>query len=231
MGLFDFFKRKKEKDKLQSYIEDLQKKIFPGGAAEVAKQVSEIMSLLGNRYSEDDVANLLHYMSTLFMISQDKSAYRIVKTGAMHRPDNVFSEPDATTVYKYVVKQNFIKDFGMFDEFGFAGFYKSLGNIEDGSTTDVIPGAYGEFGLCNTNPVPVRGILANETYLKKLRLASGKDFTWQRIGSTGAPNIKHPIDMYQITTNSGEDICVIYISPYQSTISNKAPKGFFISKE
>lgn len=60
---------------------------------------------------------------------------------------------------------------------------------------------------------------------------SGEGFKWHRIGSSGAPNINGPIDMYQITTNGGTDLCVIYISPYQSIISQKAPKGFFISNE
>lgn len=35
-----------------------------------------------------------------------------------------------------------------------------------------------------------------------------------------------PGDIYSITSMSGERICALYISPYQSTISNTAPKGF-----
>ena len=70
--------------------------------------------------------------------------------------------------------------------------------------------------------------IASEIYLKKLRLENGEEIQWHRIGSTGAENINGPIDMYSIKTLSGKDVCVIYISPYQSTISQKAPKGFLI---
>ena len=230
MGLFDIFKKKRKKDEIKSYVKSIQNDIFPGGKEEVVRHVSELKEILGNKYSVKEIANLLLYMSTLFNIAQDKSACRIV-SGAMRRSNNVFSEQDATTIYKYIVKQSVIKIFGMYNETTFNEFYKTLGNVEGGATTDVIPGAYGEYGLCPTNPVPVRGIPANEAYLRSLRLLSGEGFKWHRIGSTGAPNISDPIDMYQITTNGGTDLCVIYISPYQSIISQKAPKGFFISNE
>lgn len=43
------------------------------------------------------------------------------------------------------------------------------GNINNGCTENEIPNGYGEFGLTKTNPVPVKGILANEAYLSQLR--------------------------------------------------------------
>lgn len=122
----------------------------------------------------------------------------------------------------------FERSFGSDNELAFQEFYKSIGNMDGGVTTDEMPEGFGEFGLCVTNPVPVRGIPANEVYLSRLRLLSGEDFSWKRIGSFGANNIGQPIDGYQITTKSGTDLCVIYISPYQNTISNKAPKGFYL---
>lgn len=116
----------------------------------------------------------------------------------------------------------------MEDDMVFNEFYKSLGNFEGGATTEIIPNAYGEYGLCATNPIPVKGISANEIYLSSLGLLSGESFTWERIGSTSVANIDNPIDMYQIKTSKGKDLCIIYISPYQSIISKKAPKGFYI---
>lgn len=65
-------------------------------------------------------------------------------------------------------------------------------------------------------------------YLRHLRLLSGENFKWERIGSFGAPNIKHPIDGYEIITENGESLCTIYISPYQRVISSQAPKGFYL---
>ena len=47
----------------------------------------------------------------------------------------------------------------------------------------------------------------------------------ERICSVGADNIDHPIDMYRITHQNGEEIATIYISPYQAVNSKKAPRG------
>jgi hypothetical protein len=229
MGFFDIFKKKeKKKNPLEALLEEMQNKMFPGGQAQIEEQVNEVSAKLGNRYDRNKVKGTLLYMSSLMFTSRDKSADRIVRNGALRKPDNVFTEADATTIYRYVALQQFKRAFPSADEQVFQEFYRTLGNFEGGATTDEIPGGYGEFGLCATNPVPVRGIPANEAYLSRLGLLSGEEFTWKRLGSTGAPNISDPIDMYQITTESGVDMCVIYISPYQSVISKKAPRGFYI---
>ena len=75
------------------------------------------------------------------------------------------------------------------------------------------------------------GIAANEAYLNQLELEHGDPIQWRRLGSTMADNINGCIDMYHITTLSGEKVCTLYISPYQNTISGTAPKGFRIKKE
>lgn len=229
MGFFDFFRKKNKKAELEGMMAQLEKQMFPGGHDEMKAQSEELKSLLGNRYDVPTIGGTLCYMTSHMIISREKSADRVVKRGALIRPENIFSESDAMIIYKYVVRKQFSK-LGINDERAFQEFYKSLGNIEGGATTDVIPRGYGEYGLCATNPIPVRGVPANEFYLKKLALISGEQFTWKRIGSTCAENIKDPIDMYQLTTDSGKDLCTIYISPYQSVISNKAPKGFYIRK-
>jgi hypothetical protein len=142
----------------------------------------------------------------------------------MRRPNNAFSKADAMTIYSYVARKRMPESMDSI----FVMMNEMIGNRADGATTDVIPGAYGEYGLCVTNPIPTRGIPANEVYLRKLALLSGKPFHWERIGSFGAPNIKMPIDGYAIISDEGERLCTIYISPYQKVISNKAPKGFYI---
>jgi hypothetical protein len=42
----------------------------------------------------------------------------------------------------------------------------------DGCEEDEIPGAEGEFGLCDTNPVPIFGIFASKIYLARLRIST-----------------------------------------------------------
>ena len=167
-------------------------------------------------------------MTLRFSREGDKSAYAIVDNGQLRRHDNPFNREDAIVLYKYVVRKSVEKNMPNASKEIFDKLYESLGNFEKGATTDIIPGAYGEYGLCVTNPVPTRGIPSNEVYLGKLSLLSDEPFHWRRVGSFGAPNIEHPIDGYEIITNDGNTLCTIYISPYQRIISNTAPKGFYI---
>ena len=201
-----------------------------GGLDEMREQINEAYKLLGHRYKLEQVANALTWMTMRFNRMDDKSAVAMVDEGQMHRPDNPFSKADATRLYRFVVKKTFLKNNPNATDEVVESFYKSLGNNTDGATTDVIPNAYGEYGFDVTNPIPTRGVPANEVYLKKLSLLSNEPFHWERIGSFSAPNIKKPIDGYEIITDDGECLCTLYISPYQSVISNTPPKGFYISK-
>ena len=230
------FNRKKKQNEFEKRVNDLVSTMFAGGTDEIDKQVEELRIELNydyriDNYSSDDIKSTLLYMTTLFTISQDKSAERIVIKGALNRPHNKFSEHDAMVIYRYVIKQHLIKQCGRCDDVVFDSFYKAMGNIEDGCRTDVIPSAIGEYGLCATNPIPVKGIGASQIYLERLVTDTGVEIKWDRIGSTSVKNIDGCIDIYNITSFSGEKICTMYISPYQSIISNTAPKGFKFKEE
>lgn len=197
-----------------------------GGIDKMREQISELDTLLGHKYNIKYVANALTWMTSRYVRSDDKSINALVKEGQMRRHDNKFSYDDAVKIYNFVVKKQALQI-----PDSLSALLNSYGlNNNNGSTTDVIPGAFGEYGYCPTNPIPTKGIPANEIYLRRLALLSGEQFHWKRIGSTGANNIKNPIDMYDIISDTGESLCTIYISPYQNIISNKAPKGFYIDK-
>lgn len=228
MGLLDLFRRKKKLSESESALMDQVAKMLFGGYDAMRAQTMELYELLGKRYPAPTVANNLTWMTSRFHHFEDKSAQGMVIEGQLERPDNTMTEADALMVYKFVVRKSFEKKFPGVPDSVFEEFYKSLGNFDKGATTDVIPGAYGEYGYDLTNPIPTRGVPSNELYLKRLRLLSGESFKWHRIGSFGAPNIEHPIDGYAITLNNGEVLCIIYISHYQRINSNKAPKGFVL---
>jgi len=92
-----------------------------------------------------------------------------------------------------------------------------------------IPDGYGEFGFDVTNPIPVNTIFAERSYLGRLRTKKGLKVEYKRIGSYYAPNIKHPIDGYQISVKK-DYICTFYLSPYCESTSEIAPKGFMLIK-
>lgn len=209
-------------------IFDKMAELFYGGVDKMQEQVGEAYEMLGRRYKQAQVANALTWMTSRFHRMDDKSSVAIVDEGQMCRDNNPFSEEDATKLYRFVVRNAFLRNNPNATDEIIEAFYRSIGNNIDGATTDVIPNAYGEYGFDVTNPIPTRGVPSNEAYLKSLSLLSNESFHWERIGSFTAPNIKNPIDGYKIIADSGEYLCTIYISPYQSVISKTAPKGFYI---
>lgn len=236
MGIFDLFKRKKKTNKFEEIMSAHMERMFPGGLNEIRGQVAELMPLLPTNYSEKDVQGTLLYMTSLLYTSRDRSSHRVVEMGAMNRPDNKFTYDENLIIYTFAATKQLerlipglktmarqMREKVIWDALA------AMGNNPTGCTTDEIPSGYGEFGLCVTNPVPVRGTQANEDYLKSLKHNSGKAIKWTRIGSTGAPNIEHPIDMYDVTDMNGIPLATLYISPYQNTISKKAPRGFICS--
>jgi len=96
---------------------------------------------------------------------------------------------------------------------------------EGGCTTDEMPEGFGEFGLEPTNPIPVNTIQGSILYLGGLRAMDGTRVNNKRLRSLGAQNIQKPIDEYLITHENGDELAIIYISPYQAKNSKKAPRG------
>lgn len=94
-----------------------------------------------------------------------------------------------------------------------------------GCSTDEMPEGIGEFGIVPTNPIPVNTIHGSILYLGGLRAMDGTRVNNKRLRSVSAENIKKPIDEYLITHQNGNELAIIYISPYQARNSRKAPKG------
>lgn len=181
--------------------------------------------MITGSFSSREVAEKLYiYESVLFEVSSDKSKQRIV-AGALRRPDNAATEAEAVFVYDYLMKRYVAKNYGNVNDQIFTQLNESFGNTEIVCQDDVIPGAYGRYGWDITNPIPVRGIPAEPIYLNRLRTKEGRVIKWHRLGSTGAKNIKNPIDIYILSDAEGNDVGTIYVSPYQGVISSTAPEG------
>jgi hypothetical protein len=97
---------------------------------------------------------------------------------------------------------------------------------KDGVDTDDIPKGYGPYGLCETNPIPTRGIPGSNEYLSRLRTKDGHPIESSRIGSTSANDVTSgAIDMYSVTIG-GVSLGKVYLCPYHKRNSGKAPEGF-----
>ena len=101
-----------------------------------------------------------------------------------------------------------------------------------------IPGSYGEFGLVETNPIPLEGVFISYMWTPLLRYSftSNTGFTIylpvksERTGS-GDDQFGGPTDSYELFDIDGGKLATIYINGYQSFTSVKAPKGFFLSTQ
>jgi hypothetical protein len=113
---------------------------------------------------------------------------------------------------------------------GFFEALKLMGELADfGVDADTIPGASGEFGLTETNPIPTRTPLGSEAYLSRLRTEGGDPISWSRQGSTLADDGGMPIDMYSIRSHADEPLTTLFICPYHKRNSRIAPKGFLLA--
>lgn len=96
---------------------------------------------------------------------------------------------------------------------------------EGGCTTDEMSEGIGEFGLEPTNPIPVNTVQGSILYLGGLRAMDNTRVYNKRLGALKVENIQKPIDEYLITHENGDELAIIYISPYQAKNSKKAPRG------
>ncbi len=111
---------------------------------------------------------------------------------------------------------------------------KTLGKI----SKDDIPGSSGEFGLVESNPVPLNTVFASYGWLPLLRypFKTNTGFViylpvkYDRIGSVSS-KFGGSNDIWELFDISGLKLATIYLNGYQSYTSVKAPKGFFLSGE
>jgi hypothetical protein len=105
-----------------------------------------------------------------------------------------------------------------------------LGRVRSG--TDVpydLVNAVGEFG-CETNPIGCASVQACIAYLQQLRTADGP-IKFTRLGCiTNKMTSRYPIDKYVLIGNDGIALKTIYMSGYQRSNSQKAPKGFALAR-
>ena len=97
---------------------------------------------------------------------------------------------------------------------------------ENGYDEDEIPDGKGEFGYSVNNPIPINTILETHSYLSRLRTLDGEKVRYFKLGSTSSQVSLHKVQCYKIKNIKGEDLAVLYISPFQKKTSEKAPKGF-----
>lgn len=227
---FDFLKKifgwknsSSKTSELNSLMNQMMKGIFPNGSDQMERELSELASLLGVPSAK--IRGTFNYAcSRAFIGNCDKEI--LIK--GISRHDDGLSKSQIETFAKFVFAKLLKQRAGLSEGPLLESSLSALGFTSDngGYLYDEIPGGTGEFGLCKNNPIPVNGIMANESYLKSLMTSDGMNISWSRLGSCGADNIDNPVDIYKIKDSSGNERATIYISPYHPSTSHKAPKGY-----
>ena len=90
---------------------------------------------------------------------------------------------------------------------------------------DVIPGGYGPFGRCFTNPIPVNGVTGEVVYLNRLRSKSGAMFLFHRLGSYSSDVCGQKVDLYELVAEDGSEWINLVFNMYHPRRSTKPPEG------
>lgn len=229
MGIFDFFKKKKE-PKIDELVSSIMAQVFPNGKRQIQEIASSLYKDFRGKYPQESLMKSVAYCGSMLITAKDKSAQRIVDMGLLLKPDNKYTREDAITIYKSVVKSFFSTKFNIDNQEAFESFYKSLGNV--GNTVEIenkrIKGAFGTYGVTLTNPVPIKGVQSSYTFLDSLLTNLGEPIQYKRLGSYGSSVTKELIDGYAISTKSGRSLGTIYICGYCNVVDPDPPVGFII---
>jgi hypothetical protein len=233
MGFFDFLKQPR-RAALDDVSDGLLARIFPGGKSEIdfrARKVSEISN--GKLHHEEAASVVIKVKARVWIAATGFDGERHLGVNANELIQSTqrdsggkLSSFEAASVVFYAIFDK-IESSLKVDEH-IQDWSKTLFGAEGvGVDSDAIPQGIGEFGFDATNPIPVRGLLGNEIYLKRLRTNSGRKVGYSRLRSLSAPNIFGTVDEYEIN-EADRVVCKLYISPYNKRISRRPPEGFLL---
>lgn len=234
MALFGLFKSKEEKS-IDELMKSTLSTLFPMGDEDIRRDCDRVGEIINWKLQGDDLKGFVIGCKTMVAISDTLDDDGFVQSN-LRRSNNRITTEQARDVYIYLAGESMMRA-------NFAGRMKAIGESipseleqelsrlrriwSSGTTTDSIPGGYGDYGLVATNPIPTVCIRGSERYLAKLRFA-GAPVKHSRAGSVGSEVTGGSIDVYKLSQH-GRDVGTIYICPYHRRDSKKAPKGFSLS--
>lgn len=229
MSFLGLFKSKQKKD-MEDAIHKIHAAIFPRGEADIQRDCQRIDTLVRGKIPQEKLKGFVTGCKALLHISNFDSDQRFVKS-FMIRAEGVISEAEAYAVFAYLEGEASFYD-RIILNFGNSEAAKNM--LDDmpwtyskGTSGDMIPGGYGEFGLELSNPVPTVSVRGSNYYLSRLR-HRGLLIEADRLGSMSSDVTPGNVDAY-ILSAAGINISTIYICPYHKRISRVAPKGFSLA--
>ena len=223
MGLFDFFKKKKETNPYKNLPPAFQKAfsiMFPNGVEDHERQVNELCSYFAGKYEFQEIDSNLIYILTGYLITGNTKSRENAISQVLNRPNNRMSENEVEYLYNFALKNHPKLSQLLIAE----SMMDSMSS--DGCDTDTIPGGSGYFGLSPKNPIPTKGVLGIYDYLARLYDDNAKLVSYERTGTIENEVSVHPIDVFKISTSKGVE--TLYFSGYHKRTSELAPMGFIL---
>lgn len=101
MGLFDIFKKKKIEQEVEDNINQVKSEMFPGGQAQVNKEIEQVFQLLNKKYLYNVVANAYTYGASLYHISNGMNLADF-KSKFDNNPEIPISSSDVSKIYNFL---------------------------------------------------------------------------------------------------------------------------------
>jgi len=246
MGFFDFFKPKaltheqKVEMAYSCYKQDMVEKIFPQGKQQASKIICSLAKIYNLKLEECDAKKYYEILSTYTAVLirkviskssdnaimqnlqveykelvEDKEIARLVLTFCiLNMNDNAFSLDTEQNCTKLKLTNDMYV--------GNEKIAKQNLELEKKFINDP------DYGFVPEKPIFTCGVKGSEKYLEQLCFENGERIQWNRVGSTSVDGVNGMIDVYEISTLSGEKYKELYINMYGSSDSRHAPKGFII---
>jgi len=213
--------KKQSKSELQDLFAKMHKEIFPNGEKDINEGTNELLRILNYSIDKKTAEDIFVKSSSICYTTSMNNGFSKERLEQHLSPYALyyFSGTSLSNFYDYLLSKNQRASF-----LDTARVFSELSN-PTGTDKDEMPEGYGEFGLDITNPIPASSIPDSYFYLSRLRTQNGSETTYSRIGGMKASNIKHTVDVYNISAN-GKQLATIYICAYNKKTSSKAPKGF-----
>ena len=246
MGIFDFFKPKvltheqKVEMAYSCYKQDMVDKLFPQGKVQVSKIIFSLAKIYNLNLENCDAKMYYEILSTytdvLIRRVVTKSTDKHIITSLQIKHANLGkNEETAKLLITFCTLNMSDNSFALDTNQNCAKFYlindmyannEEISKQNAGEEEKFINDP--EYGLIPEKPIFTCGVTGSEKYLDKLRLDNGEKIKWERLGSTSADSVNGMIDIYEITTLSGDKCKDIYINMYGNINSTHDSEGFKI---
>jgi len=223
MGIFDFFRKKKEDNHLRDIADKTFHELFPNGNKQCKAEAIHFCNEYQLEIDLDEFLGIFKYSVCLYHITSDKSFSRMYDA-IERRSGGKLTYEIINELINYAQRKHFMligktpTDRKLIDTFfkldqGLSETTKKNYDFHDNDP---------EWGYSQYKPILTPSIFASLTYIHCLHLPSGERIKAERIGSIEVQGYEGAIDVYEFI-NHNNQMKRLYVSGYGTEMPLKAP--------